>query len=107
VTSPADDDVNDWRDAHLAWVLEHSVPGIAGHCSSSAARTTAASCSFAEVRSHHDTADGLVFGTVAAVMSELLRDRDGAVCLARGQLLRYFNVGIAGSIRPQSDMAVP
>ena len=25
VTSPADDDMNDWRDAHLAWVLEHHV----------------------------------------------------------------------------------
>jgi len=25
VTSPADDDMNDWRDAHVAWVLEHHV----------------------------------------------------------------------------------
>ena len=25
VTSPADDDMNDWRDAHFAWVLEHYV----------------------------------------------------------------------------------
>ena len=25
VTSPADDDMNDWRDAHFAWVLEHHV----------------------------------------------------------------------------------
>ena len=25
VTSPADDDMNDWRDAHFAWVLEHDV----------------------------------------------------------------------------------
>jgi outer membrane protein OmpA-like peptidoglycan-associated protein len=25
VTSPADDDMNDWRDAHFAWVLEHEV----------------------------------------------------------------------------------
>jgi outer membrane protein OmpA-like peptidoglycan-associated protein len=25
VTSPADDDMNDWRDAHFAWVVEHYV----------------------------------------------------------------------------------
>jgi outer membrane protein OmpA-like peptidoglycan-associated protein len=25
VTSPADEDMNDWRDAHFAWVLEHYV----------------------------------------------------------------------------------
>ena len=25
VTSPADDDMNDWRDAHYAWVVEHRV----------------------------------------------------------------------------------
>jgi outer membrane protein OmpA-like peptidoglycan-associated protein len=25
VTSPADEDMNDWRDAHFAWVLEHHV----------------------------------------------------------------------------------
>ena len=25
VTRPADDDMNDWRDAHVAWVLEHHV----------------------------------------------------------------------------------